>query len=344
VLLGAFRAKAEDRRWATVEAEITKSTEFGGNIGQLARRALLQIAPRARWEERARRAAAVLKSFSLTVRPDGSLNAGFDFDPAEGRADSGNFTEDLTDLFVALGEAAQAHHTGVVFLFDEIQFLHGSQLEALIAALHKTVQRNLPITLVAAGLPQIPRLAGEAKSYAERLFKFPSIGKLEAADATTALVAPAEERAATYAKAAVRAIVEYTEGYPYFLQEYGKAVWDEADGPTITTSDVAAAQPLVEEKLDGSFFRVRTDRTTELELAYLRAMAELGPQPQMAADVAKVLGRTSEQLAPIRSRLVEKGLLYTPGYGLAAFTVPQFDRYMTRNHPLTSAPARKRRR
>ena len=116
----------------------------------------------------------MLKSFSLTLRPDGTLNAGFDFAPYEGLADSGNFTEDLTDLFVALGEAASAHGTGVVFLFDEIEFLNITEFEALIAALHKTVQRSLPITLVAAGLPQIPRLAGEAKSYAERLFKFPS--------------------------------------------------------------------------------------------------------------------------------------------------------------------------
>lgn len=341
VLLGAFRARAESRHWSTVEAEITKTSEFGTNIGQLARRALLQIAPRARWEDRARRAAAVLKSFSLTLRPDGSLNAGFDFDPAEGVADSGNFAEDLTDLFVALGEAARAHETGVVFLFDEIQFLHMSQLEALIAALHRTVQRSLPITLVAAGLPQIPRLAGQAKSYAERLFKFPTIGQLIPADATSALVGPAEERGAAYTETAVTGIVDYTEGYPYFLQEYGKAVWDEADGPTITADDVRIAQRLVEEKLDGSFFRVRIDRTTELELAYLRAMAELGPDPQMAADVARVLGRTSEQLAPIRSRLVEKGLLYTPGYGLAAFTVPQFDRYMIRNHPLTAPPKKR---
>jgi hypothetical protein len=343
VLLGAFRARAESRRWSTVEAEITKTSEFGTNIGQLARRALLQIAPRARWEDRARRAAAVLKSFSLTLRPDGSLNAGFDFDPAEGIADSGNFADDLTDLFVALGEAARAHGTGVVFLFDEIQFLHISQLEALIAALHRTVQRNLPITLVAAGLPQIPRLAGQAKSYAERLFKFPTIGQLTPADATSALVGPAEERGAAYTKTAVTGIVDYTEGYPYFLQEYGKAAWDEADGPTITADDVRTAQRLVEEKLDGSFFRARIDRTTELELAYLRAMAELGPDPQMAADVARVLGRTSEQLAPIRSRLVEKGLLYTPGYGLAAFTVPQFDRYMIRSHALTAPPKKRRR-
>ena len=141
----------------------------------------------------------------------------------------------------------------------------------------------------------------------------------------------------------MHAIVQYTEGYPYFLQEYGKTVWDESEGPTISRSDVIESQSLVEEKLDGSFFRVRADRTTELELSYLRAMAELGADPQRTADVAKVLRRTSEQLAPVRSRLVEKGLLYTPGYGLAAFTVPQFDRYMTRNHPLTIVPAKKRR-
>jgi hypothetical protein len=343
VLLGAFRSKAEARHWATVDAEITKNSEFGANMGQLARRALLQIAPRARWEDRARRAAAVLKSFSLTLRPDGSLIAGLDFDAAEGLGDSGDFAEDLTDLFVALGEAARAHSTGVVFLFDEVQFLGVTQLEALIAALHKTVQRNLPITLVAAGLPQIPRLAGEAKSYAERLFKFPAIGGLAGPDATAALVAPAEALGVVYTKDAVETIVRYTEGYPYFLQEYGKIVWDEVGASPITEQDVTGSQPLVEEKLDGSFFRVRAERTTELELAYLRAMAELGPDPHTAANVATVLGRTSEQLAPIRSRLVEKGLLYTPGYGLAAFTVPQFDRYMTRNHPLILSPPRKRR-
>ncbi len=343
VLLGAFRSKAEARRWATAEAEITKNSEFGANIGQLARRALLQIAPRARWEDRARRAASVLKSFSLTLRPDGSLNAALDIAAAEGLADSGDFAEDLTDLFVALGEAARAHGTGVVFLLDEVQFLDVAQFEALITALHKTVQRSLPITLVAAGLPQIPRLAGEAKSYAERLFKLPAIGKLDGPDAIAALVAPAEALSVAYTDEAVAAIVSYTDGYPYFLQEYGKIAWDEAADSPITEQDVIGSQPLVEENLDGSFFRVRAERTTELELAYLRAMAELGPNPQTASHVAAVLGRTSEQLAPIRSRLVEKGLLYTPGYGLAAFTVPQFDRYMIRNHPLIVIPPKTRR-
>ncbi|MGH7319699.1 MAG: ATP-binding protein, partial [Candidatus Rokuibacteriota bacterium] len=270
------------------------------------------------------------------------VSAGLDLDAIEGLGDSGLIGEDLTDLLTALGEAAQDHGTGVVFLFDEIQFLGVAELEALIAALHKTVQRSLPITLVGAGLPQIPRLAGEARSYAERLFKFPEIGQLPAADAAEALVAPARELAVDYTADAVRAIVTYAEGYPYFLQEYGKIVWDEVGSSPIRLGDVRAGAPLVEAKLDGSFFRVRAERTTELELQYLRAMAELGSGPQRASDVAKVLRRTSEQLGPTRSRLIEKGLLYTPGYGLAAFTVPQFDRYMIRNHPLTEAPPKRR--
>ena len=334
VLLGAFEERARGRDWITVEAEITKNVQFGVRMAQLARRALLQVAPKARWKERGRRAAAVLKSFQLTVSPQGDLTFGMDVEAAEGLADSGSMGEDLTDVLVAIGEAAQEHDKGVVFLFDEVQFLSPPELEALIAALHKTVQRQLPITLVGAGLPQLPRLAGEAKSYAERLFQFPMIGKLNADEAERALVEPVAPLGLEFTDEAVAAIVEYTEGYPYFLQEYGKLVWDLAESSPITVDDVRATQDAVEAKLDSSFFRVRTDRVTELELQYMRAMAELGAEPQAAKDVAKLMGRRSEQLGPTRSRLIEKGLLYTPSHGLAAFTVPQFDRYMRRAHPL----------
>lgn len=223
------------------------------------------------------------------------------------------------------------HETGVVFLMDEVQYLSTTELEALIAALHKTVQRALPITLVGAGLPQLPRLAGEAKSYAERLFKFPRIRELSRAEAARALVEPAQERGVEYEEEAIEAIVSYTEGYPYFIQEYGNVLWGLAERSPITGPDVHEAQDAVEAKLDESFFRVRAERTTELEQSYMRAMAELGPEPQQAKDVAALLGRSSEQLGPTRSRLIEKGLLYTPGYGLAAFTVPQFDRFMRRS-------------
>lgn len=335
VLLTTFEEIARDRGWTTVEAEITKNTEFGPRMGQLARRALFHIAPRERWRDRARRAAAVIKSFQVTVSPEGAMTAGLDVDALQGLADTGDLAEDLTDLWVALGEAAAENDAGVVFLLDEVQFLRVVEFEALIAALHKTVQRQLPITLVGAGLPQLPRLAGEAKSYAERLFQFPRIGQLKAELAAKALVEPARELEIEYDGPAVEAILDYTQGYPYFIQEYGNVVWDLAPGSPISLDEVLSAREAVEAKLDESFFRVRAERTTELELRYMRAMAELGPDPQQAKDVADLLGRTSQQMGPTRSRLIDKGLLYTPGHGLAAFTVPQFDRFMRRTYSLS---------
>ena len=334
VLLTKFEEMAREAGWITVEAEITKNSDFGGRMANLARRALLQVAPKARWKGRATRAAAVLRSFQLTAGSDGSVTAGFEVDPAEGLADSGRLDEDMTDLFVALGEAAEEHGVGVVFLIDEVQYLDLVEFEALIAAIHKTVQRQLPITLVGAGLPQLPRLAGEAKSYAERLFRFPRIGRLSERSAGQALAEPAARLGVAFEEDALAAVVAYTEGYPYFLQEYGSMLWGSMNESPVTTDDVAAAQAAIEAKLDGGFFRVRIERTSELEQRYLRAMAELGSEPQRTKDVAALLDRTSEQLGPIRSRLIEKGLLYTPGRGLAAFTVPQFDRFMRRTYAL----------
>lgn len=333
VLLDVFRDQAEAREWATVEWEVEKTPRFGSKMAAHVRRALLQIAPKARWSQRARRAASILKSFTLTFNPDGAVTAGLDVDALAGAGDSGELSEDLTDLFVALGEAAREQEIGVIFLLDEIHYLPPTEFEALIMALHKCARRTLPLTLVGAGLPQIPRLAGEAKSYSERLFTFPRIGELAAdTHARDALTLPAKELGVAFEPAAVDAIVDYTQGYPYFLQEYGKITWDEASASPITRRDAESILPLVEAKLDESFFRVRAERTTDLELKYLYAMAELGSEPHRASEVAHRLGRTTEQAGTIRARLIAKGLLYTPGHGYAAFTVPQFDRYMLRRH------------
>jgi AAA ATPase domain len=334
VLLTRFEELAREAGWTTVEAEITRASDFGERIANLVRRALLQLSPQARWKKRTKRAAAVLRSFQVTLRSDGSLAAGLEVDPAEGLADSGRLDEDLTDVFVALGEAAEEQGAGVVFLLDEVQLLRKDEFEALIAAIHKTVQRQLPITLVGAGLPQLPRLAGEAKSYAERLFTFPQIGRLPDDQARAALVEPAARLGVDFDSGAAATAVAYAEGYPYFLQEYGSTLWNQVEASPIGTEDVSVAQAAVEAKLDGSFFRVRIERTSELEQRYLRAMAELGPGPQRARDVAELVGRSSQQLGPIRARLIQKGLLYTSGHGLAAFTVPQFDRFMRRTYGL----------
>lgn len=337
VLLLEYQDVAAEEDWVAVDAEVSKNSPFGPQMANLARRALLRVSPKARWGDRARAAAAVLKSFSLTMQSDGALAAGLDVEPAAGHADTGNLNDDLADVFEAVGSAAAEQGRGVVFLFDEIQFLGKVELEALIGAVHRTVQRKLPVTFAGAGLPQLPGLAGDAKSYAERLFRFPTIGELPPEPATEALVEPARREGADFDHGAIQLILDYTEGYPYFIQEFGRAVWNLAAGPTITRDDAVAAQDVVEAELDESFFRTRIQRSTLEERRYMRAMAELGSDARKAADVAQVLGKSSEQVAPLRARLINKGLLYTPRYGYAKFTVPQFDRFMRRHMDLDDA-------
>ena len=346
VLLGRFRAIALERDWVVVELEVSKNDDsaFRRDIGSKLRTALFQLSPKAKWTDRFQHAAAVLKSFTLTVDPSGTWTAGLDVEAAEGFGDHADLALDLTDVFLAIGEAAVEREKGMVLLFDEVQFLSKSQLEAVIEALHKMVQRKLPITMVGAGLPQIAELAGEAKSYAERLFKFPSIGTLSAADTRLALSKPAAEEGITFTEDALDEAMTITAGYPYFVQELGYAVWTVALGPVVSRDDVVTAVPGYESKLDESFFRVRLDRATELQRAYLRAMAELGPNPQKAADVAEAMGRTSQNLAPTRAELINMGLLYTPEHGYAAFTVPHFDRFLLRAIPDLVVPEIKRRR
>lgn len=345
VLLGQFRMKALSREWVVVEVEVSKhdEAEFRRELATKLRAALFELSPKVKWTDRFKHAAAVLKSFTVSVDSAGSWSAGLDVEAAEGFADHANLALDLTDVFLAIGQAAAERGRGVVLLFDEVQFLHPQQLEALIEALHKMVQRKLPITMVGAGLPQIAELAGDAKSYAERLFKFPAIGNLSAGDARAALSRPAADEGAFYSDAALDAAVAITGGYPYFLQELGYAVWTVAEGPEITADDITATVPSYEAKLDESFFRVRLDRTTALQRAYLRAMAQLGPQPQKASDVAEVMGRTSQNLAPTRAELINMGLLYTPEHGYAAFTVPHFDQFILRAIPRLTVPELRRR-
>jgi len=332
VLLNTFGSIAEEARFATAFTEITHGTEFRPLMARLIRRVLLTLSPVDRMKERARRAAAVFKAFTLKL-PDGP-EISVDVDAALGRADSGDLGEDLADLFVEVGRAAAEHEAGVVLLFDEIQFLRRAELEALIAALHRTAQQALPFTFVGAGLPQIPELTGAAKSYSERLFDFPRIGSLPRDAARQALVVPAEEEGARYDDDAVEEIIGFTEGYPYFLQEFGKHVWNLAEGPTITLRDAQEARRAVQLQLDENFFRVRVARCTRAELEYLRAMAALGDGPYRSGDIAAELGRPGPQnVAPVRARLIEKGLVYSPSHGLNEFTVPQFADFMRRTSP-----------
>ena len=346
VLLGQFGDIARAARWEVVEIEASKHDEvrFRQTMFSQLKATLLRLSPRARWTERARFAAEVLSAFALSVDQKGTFSVSWDVPPAEGAGDHGDLAMDLTDVFVALGEAADEQGHGVALLIDEVQFLGRTQLEALIQAVHKTVQRKLPVTVVGAGLPQIAELAGDAKSYAERLFKFPTIDSLSGDDARRALTEPAAVEGIRFDDDAVDLAIEITHGYPYFLQELGYQVWGVATAPVVHRHDVEVAREAYEAKLDGSFFRVRLDRATPLQTAYMRAMAELGPEPQKAADVARVMGRESTQVGPTRAELIDMGLLYTPEHGYAAFTVPDFDAFMKRAVPELLVPEVQRRK
>jgi hypothetical protein len=347
VLLGRFMDIASAAHWEVVEIEASKHDDarFRQAMFSQLKAALLRLSPRARWTERGRRAAEVLSAFAVSVDQQGAFSVSWDIPPAEGLGDHGDLSMDLTDVFVALGEAAAEQGRGVALLIDEVQFLGRSQLEALIQAVHKTVQRKLPITFVGAGLPQIAELAGDAKSYAERLFTFPRIGSLTGDDARRALIEPALVEGVVYDEDAVDLAIEITQGYPYFIQELGYQVWSVATDDRVRRDDVELARDAYEAKLDGSFFRVRLDRATPLQTSYMRAMAELGAEPQKASDVARVMGRESTQVGPTRAELIDMGLLYTPEHGYAAFTVPAFDRFMLRAVPeLTVPEVQKRRR
>lgn len=234
-----------------------------------------------------------------------------------------------------MGEAARAADTAVVLFVDELQYVPEEQLAVLITALHRCAQRQVPLTLVGAGLPHLRGQTGDARSYAERLFDFPEVGPLGDEDARSAIQKPIQAENAAIEEDAVARILAETRGYPYFLQEWGKHAWDSASASPITLRDVEVASRAVVAALDGSFFLVRFDRLTPLEKRYLRAMADLGPGPHRSGDIADRLGRKVTSLAPTRNQLISKGMIWSPAHGDTAFTVPLFDEYLRRAMPGT---------
>ena len=255
---------------------------------------------------------------------------GVDLGSEPGIADSGDLEHDLIDLLTMIGQAAKEKNTAVVLFIDELQYVTEDHFASLITALHKCAQNQLPVALIGAGLPQLVGQAGRAKSYAERLFEYPEIGPLIEAEAKKALVAPAEKQNVQYEEGALTEILSQTKAYPYFLQEWGKHSWDCASNSTIRRQDAISATDLAISEMDASFFRVRFDRLTPTEKKYLRAMAELGAGPHRSGDIAHLLNKEVQTVAPIRATLIRKGMIYSPSHGDNSFTVPLFDGYMKR--------------
>lgn len=332
VLLNEFGLIAEGEGWITAPLEVTEEVLLADALAAVTRRMLLELSVKERSRERARRALGVLRSFIKVHVPMGDSGGSLtiDLEPQPGPADSGHLDGDLAGILGELGQTAQIAGSGVLITLDEIQYLPKTALSALIVGLHRVSQLNLPLLVAGAGLPSLPGLAGEARSYAERLFSFVSIGSLDPSDARRALAEPVQDEGAAWDDDAIDLAVAETQGYPYLLQEFGKQAWNVADGPVIRLADMRAAVALAIDDLDHGFFRARIDKTTDTERDYLRAMAALGPGPYKSGDVSRRMGKTTTQTAPVRDSLIKRGLCYAPRHGELAFTVPLFDAFVRR--------------
>lgn len=334
VLLDQLRHDAEASGAHTIRIEAPENRSLPALLAPQLRLALLRLNRIEGAKDLAVRGLRALAGFASKLKVAyNDIEVGLDYDPEPGLADNGDLEGDLTALLEQVGRAAKAGGTILVIFIDELQYVEEAQLAALISALHRCAQSQLPVTLVGAGLPQLRGRMGEAKSYAERLFEFPEIGPLAKPDAKLAIVKPAEDEHVKIEDAAVDLIVAETKGYPYFLQEWGKHAWDAASASPIMESDVANASREAVAALDESFFRVRFDRLTPAEKKYLRAMAELGPGPHRSGDIADQLGRPVQSFGPTRSNLISKGMIWSPTHGDTAFTVPLFDEFMKRIMP-----------
>lgn len=334
VLLDQMMKDAEASGVVTIRIEAPEGRSLPALLAPQLRLGLLRLSRTEKAKEVSIRGLRALAGFVGKMKIKfNDIEVGLDYEPEAGLADNGDLEGDLTMLFEQVGMAAKAADTLVAIYIDELQYVPEKQMAALISALHRCAQLQLPLAVIGAGLPQLRGRMGDAKSYAERLFDFPEIGPLSAEDATNAIVKPAREEDVEVDDDAVALIVSYTKGYPYFLQEWGKHAWDIALESPISRTDVEAASTEAVATLDESFFRVRFDRLTPSEKRYLRAMAELGPGPHRSGDIASYMKRESASLGPVRSSLIVKGMVWSPNHGDTAFTVPLFDEFMKRIMP-----------
>jgi hypothetical protein len=334
VLLDRMRLDAEAAGIQTVQLEAPEGRSLPAMLAPQLRQALLRLSRHEKAKALAQRGLRALAGFAKSLKVKyADIEVGLDLDPEVGLADNGDLEHDLPVLLEAVGSAAREAGTAVAMFIDELQYVSEDELAILISALHRCAQRQLPITLVGAGLPQLRGLTGKAKSYAERLFDFPGIDALPESAAKLALTKPAQDQGVAFEPEAVALILKETRGYPFFLQEWGKHVWDTAKATPITADVVRVASTSAIAALDESFFRVRFERLTPTERRYLRAMAELGPGPHRSGDIADRLRKTVTSLGPIRSQLILKGMIWSPAHGDTAFTVPLFDEFMRRIMP-----------
>ncbi|MHB1594931.1 MAG: AAA family ATPase [Streptosporangiaceae bacterium] len=332
VLLNSFRSMAMQRLWGTGKIEARPDQSIRRPIGSALHMAIREIAPRHRAPDRVDDFLGVLKAF-LARDPKAAKGSvisqlGIDVPIARGRADSGDLEIDLTELLTDAAGVAGDLGVGIALFIDEMQDVPAPDVSALCAACHELSQNNGPLIVVGAGLPHLPSVLSASKSYSERLFRYVPIDRLDRQSSDVALLAPARREGADFDSQALDALYAAADGYPYFVQAYGKVTWDVATSSPVTTADVAVAAPIAAGELAIGFFGSRYERATPAEREYMRAMAMLGDDPVPTAQVAEELGRKPSSVSPARDSLIKKGLIYSSERGLIAFTVPHFGRFL----------------
>lgn len=332
VLLNRIQEMATADGYGVAMVEATEGRALPELLVPAFRQILFRLDALANVSNKVKRGLRVLRSFIGSVELKYG-EYGINVEPERGTADSGQLEADLAELFDAIGEAARDRGVAVAVIVDEMQYLNEEEMSALIMSIHRCAQRQLPIVLIGAGLPQLVGLAGRSKSYAERLFRYPTVGPLATGDAKEALRGPVLQQNVSFTDEALDELVRVTHGYPYFLQEWGYQAWNLATESPISVEVIRNATDASIRKLDESFFRVRFDRLTPREKDYMRALAELGPGQHRSGDIADCLKVKVQSIAPLRSGLIKKGMIYSPAHGDTAFTVPLFDEFMVRTMP-----------
>ena len=332
VLLNSFRSMAMQRLWGTGKLEARPDQSIRRPIAGALHMAVRELAPRHRAPDRIDEFLGVLKAFaakdSRAAKGSAWTQLGIDVPAVRGRADSGDLEVDLTELFADAASVAGDLGVGIALFVDEMQDVPAADISALCAACHELSQSNGPLIVVGAGLPHLPSVLSASRSYSERLFRYVAIDRLDRQSADVALLVPAQREGADFEAAALAELYVAADGYPYFVQAYGKVTWDVAAASPVTAHDVKVAGPIAASELAIGFFGSRYERATPAEREYMRAMAMLGDEPVPTAQVAEELGRKPSSVSPARDNLIKKGLIYSSERGLIAFTVPHFGRFL----------------
>lgn len=332
VLLNAIEENAEEKDILYTHIEIAEKKSFIIQIANASKKMIHRMSVIESAKEVGRKALGILQAFQVTYNPEEqTFSAGLS-EPSM-YITTGVLSDDLTEMFVAMGRMAAKAKKMVCFFIDEIQYMKAEEMEALINALHRVNQLRLPIMIYGAGLPKVLRTLGEVKSYAERLFTYVPVAELSQEAASEAIVEPARELHVMYEEEAVEEIKKWSQGYPFFIQELCDTVWEYTDKEIISKADVEHVIPTFLGNLDRGFFKVRYDRCTKKEHDFLFAMVKCGHLPCTIANVATILGKKVSTISPLRAQLISKGMIYSTGHGEIDFTVPQFDAYLKRINP-----------